>query len=71
MFMKLTDATIQMSGRSGEGLRPPGNEIPPVAGIPTETPDKMDVSILSEKTVLPLRTQESAREVRINNSLHV
>lgn len=50
-FIKLVDATIQASGRSGDGLRRSTNEmqIPLTPLLETPGNDAMEASIMSEK----------------------
>jgi hypothetical protein len=77
-FVKLVDATVQMSGRSGAGLLRPsdaslrthGKEVDSTAPTtPLEGPGSgkeiLDSSVMSEKTTLTsTRPTDSAKEVR-------
>lgn len=76
-FVKLVDATVQMSGRSGMGLLRPSDanlrghskEDGTAPSTPLEGPgagkDILEASVLSEKGgALPAKATDSAREVR-------
>lgn len=64
--MKLTDATIQMSGRTGDGLRRPVMvKDASVESTPMETngPEKLDASMMSEKSAANKRSEDTGKEV--------
>jgi hypothetical protein len=69
-YMKLVDATIQMSGRSGDGLRRPIHDQSTVSTpIPSDingaSEHKLEASFVSEKSANFHRSQDSARELAL------
>lgn len=72
-FLKLVDATVQMSGRTGGGLSQPANlsasttSLASLATTPSEPngrpSEKLENSTYSEKNGQPLKQKDSAHEV--------